>query len=205
MKRLFATLIVAALTLMPSFGWSQNFPLAKIMPSVVPMYSPLFESVGCTAFSMGDDYFATASHCLPEGVPVTVYGKEFQVVQNDSTIDIAVFRTKEAVNVPALRMGPKPKQGDWVLSLGYLSGRQSITFFPGMVLHTDDPQFGFGSFVTAGHSGTGMSGGPVVDGQGRVVSIHLCRLDPTDAQVAPTLRCSAGYDTTKKALAKYIH
>lgn len=197
-----ATLLVAALALMPTTMWAwQSFPIEKIRRSVVELVFPDMGGARCTASYLGQDYFVTAGHCADSPMTRTIFGKEVQVVEVDEDSDIGILRTTEAIHLPVLEIGPRPKPGDWVLTLGYLAGRQQMTFHPGMVQNPSDTQYQ--RMIIAGHSGPGMSGGAVVDSQGRIVSIHQCRLDPPEIG-QNNMTCAADYYSFVATIKRFV-
>jgi len=205
-KRLALSTLLAVLTLAPAslWAWSSNFPVEKVYRAVVFLHMPdldeQFETqVGCTGTSLGNDFVATANHCAVVH-PMEAYGKAMQVVEQDEANDIAILRSVGAINIPAFKLAPLPKPGADVMTLGFLGARHTMTFFPGTFQTGHDAETETG--IVAGHAGNGMSGSPVIDTEGRLVSIHLGRLDPT-MQGDYTLAAIADYSAAQKLFVKY--
>lgn len=144
------------------------------------------EFSSCTAFSINETlkYYMTAAHCL--GDAMSLDGFAVEALYIDETNDLLVVQGKVAR--PALRPGRKPQQGDAIGAFGYAWGI-APRFHVGYVAAvdydvsklTDDVSF-HGPWLAMGFSLIGgMSGGPVVDRQSRVVAINQWALDGEDA------------------------
>ena len=134
----------------------------------------------CTAWSPGIARLITASHCVNDEVGYaelkTAHGANTRVIKLDKQHDIALLETEETM--PPLELGPKPKLGDRVWQVGYgeTGAGPHVLFFyllPSYIqaLKGETPLYNFHDMNTmAGNSFAGMSGGPIVDDNGKVVS-----------------------------------
>ena len=123
----------------------------------------------CTAFSIDQirGYFVSAKHCnlgqMPDGIKVKKV--------SDDKVDLMLLEST-TVKAPALKIATTPpKVGDEVRLLGYPVGfYQPATFF-GHVSMTE-ADFGQGKRVMFHEGGgPGMSGGPVLNKAGEVISV----------------------------------
>jgi S1-C subfamily serine protease len=161
--------------------WSN---VVKILArSTVPLTCSGHNKAGCTAFSINSaGYYMTAYHCLgsfegtgPDGLAMpeepTLDGKALNVVFANEELDIAIVRAEKGR--PALRYRTEPLEvGDEVAGYGYGYGF-AVPIFRSAIVSTfvrDDKgiiwTFLDNSLVK------GMSGGPIVDRQGRIVGIN---------------------------------
>jgi len=156
--------------------------VAAIQDSVVslvaedPDGNPL---LACTAWYTAPGYrvqtstsLITAAHCLdqPEFTPVLETGS-YSIVWVDSVLDLALLQTTEPGR--SIPLAPTVSQGQAILIYGY-RGRESIVFH-GIVAKT---YYTFFSTWGVGHvldtnAVSGVSGGPVIDAQGRLVGVML--------------------------------
>lgn len=147
----------------------------------------------CTAFAIRKypARYITAAHCTTDQ-NIKINGWTTAVLERDEydpTLSIAVIEVRPTVAelldshrtpppspVP-LKLGRLPKKGDAVIALGYGGGAPQVMFFAGQVLSTDLPLPAEGPPRPAFFMNTvtmkGMSGGPVMDRDGRVVSVVL--------------------------------
>lgn len=132
--------------------------------SIVKVTSPGSICTGVTV-SASQGHILSAAHCVPENNQgVLVDGKEVKVLRKSRTL---VLLQGEAFQRPPItvRKGKLPP-GEEVWSLGYAYDmalatlRRTVSHYIGEDLLMDGPIAG------------GMSGGPVVDSQGRLVGIN---------------------------------
>ena len=139
----------------------------------------------CTAFSINDakDYFATAAHCVQGIDKIEAGGHTAFPIFIDLTADMAVLVIPDSGDVPALKLAHEVRQGMEVYNYGYGYGWPVPMMRAGMVAVVDctpfdeaqpdlnvgaDEHFMYLDMVTT----PGQSGGPVVDAEGRVVTIN---------------------------------
>lgn len=175
MKRVLAVLLVFCLWFSeaPTLAsdWSEQANALRRSTAQVTIFDN-FEVAGyCTAFSINNakDYFLTADHCF--GTYLTVGGNNAYVVWRDKASDLMVVTVPESGDVPSLRPAAQVRQGEEVAAYGYGYAFEQPMLRAGLVSivdleyeHEHFSVFGF-SFVG------GMSGGPVVGRDGRVVSV----------------------------------
>jgi hypothetical protein len=132
----------------------------------------------CTAFSINQrqGYWMTARHCSQISVPGFLYGEWTAVVYQDMVADIAVIQS--GFHAPALKIAPEvPLAGAAIFAIGYPYGIvQMVTYGRiGQVLvrvpmdetgRLSPPSMFFDLTAAPGNSGS-----PVMDSQGRVVSV----------------------------------
>ena len=123
----------------------------------------------CSAFSINqrEGYYITAAHCLEEGEPVIGDFEVGVVVFRDDAMDVAVIRF-ESIKLPALQARIEAlRTGDEIAGFGFAYGLDTPLFRTAVV--SGLASSGWVAFDKAWIGG--MSGGPIVDGRGRVVGI----------------------------------
>jgi len=128
----------------------------------------------CTAFSINQahHFYLTAAHC--NGVDMRLGGYPVQIMLIDELKDLLVLQVPQ-LDQPILKLATKPvKMGQEVAAYGFEYGwpepfiKHGLVGVPHLVNKTfgnrDLTMFNFSDIV-------GMSGGPVVDTKGNVVSI----------------------------------
>lgn len=128
----------------------------------------------CSGFVIDSkrDYILTANHCVDGQEEILVDGKTSVVIHQDFKEDLAVLQSE--TSKPALRPSARPiKRGSEVLSLGYAYGADTYQSRTSHVAYASVqvPEWCESSCVGVDndHIG-GMSGGPVVDSDGKLVS-----------------------------------
>lgn len=175
MKRLILALVAALALSVPAsaFNWVSN--ASEVARSVVKL-SAEAEGYGrytnCTGFSIDErrQLVLTAAHCLDQTTQVD--GFATWPVFIDAEDDLAVLQTV-GVSKPALKPGVNPKVGEELAAIGYGYGLNEPVFKVVKVAATGIELEGFPGkwlMVTPSYIG-GMSGGPVIDEGGKVVSI----------------------------------
>lgn len=149
-------------------------PVHRVLDSVIRIQVEINGQAGaCTAFSIREvpGQFITANHCAQGKVEAG--GVEFMVRHRDADEDLALIET--AWGLPALEVGREPRVGDELKAIGYPVASPNPMIFPSTYQ---------GAFitpllketartVTVGNTIPGMSGGPIVDKRGEVVSVVL--------------------------------
>ncbi len=167
-------------------GW-QNIT-DNVALSTLRIDMPSEDGVGaCTAFSINEryGYYLTANHCFGAGTIMAGTTLGAVVFRNEAD-DLMVIRLNIAK--PALRPGRKPRVGASIGAFGYAWGIDQPRMHIGHVAAVDyvveelaGPDFAglwlAFDFPLIG----GMSGGPVVDGSGRVVAINQWTAEGTGA------------------------
>jgi S1-C subfamily serine protease len=142
----------------------------------------------CTGFIIAPDTVLTANHCLQGGMPFGAYGK-FRLKTHDGKLYDAsrvlgfdVKRDFAFIEVPGLKdyghfeMSDSTAVGDKVYTLGNVAG-EGIAIRDGLMASKtpdkDDPTVEWLRYSAA--ASPGNSGGPLVDGHGRVVALVFAR------------------------------
>lgn len=129
----------------------------------------------CTAFAISQrkSLYLTAAHCF--GMNLALDGEIASVVFKDEATDLMVLQAT-GLDKPALTMAEEgPPQGTPIAALGYGFGlafpmlRTGVVAIPEVVIPAISPDSAF-MVANFGYI-QGMSGGPVVDATGHVVSI----------------------------------
>jgi hypothetical protein len=127
----------------------------------------------CTAFSIDEhrQLFMTAAHCLDN--PIKVDWQNAWTVYENGALDLAVLQSP-GVKRPALkpRTAPIPFGLD-VASFGHAYGYETPQLRAGIVAHPEAliPELKQTFLVFLPAPIGGMSGGPIVDSEGKVVAI----------------------------------
>jgi len=185
MKRTFLSAVLAVFFFVsPVFPASWSSVAEKALKSTVSLQIIGHDNDNfCSGIVIDDqrDYVLTAEHCviyaLRVGKRFTVNGKEGTVVMRDTPEDLAVVRVED-LNLPAIKPSKKDlRQGDFVMTLGYAYGatdpqvRISNLVYKGSGVQVGDGWCDSSCYgVAIDHIG-GMSGGPVVDSDGKLVGI----------------------------------
>lgn len=186
MGRVLVVLALALLLWMPqpqveAANWEKV--VRRVSQSVIALTCSGHDKNGCTAFSINEKerFYLTASHCKEileqqtDGEETaTAFGQKLDVVFQssfDGGLDLIVFRGSE--RRPALRLRDTPYgQGLQVGALGYGNG------WPGPMFRT-----GYVSLILQNAAAQrwqwfdnnlvpGMSGGPIFDGNGRIIGVN---------------------------------
>lgn len=137
-----------------------------------------------TAFWIGPTRVLTAAHvvsheaCLIDGAPVTV-------VSEDDTADIAELRSPAPQPFMAHRCEPY-RIGGTYRAIGFVLGQYRANI-PWLATGQTDRDSGQYDFI--GEAQPGMSGGPILDSQGRVVGIVNQRYPARSRALKDTSLC----------------
>ena len=173
MKRLVAALL--SLLLFAPIARAQD-KLDEVAKSVVMLTHK--NEPFCSGFVINaeSDYVLGALHCMTEAQnrgwkDVKGDGKDFRIIQTYPAQDLIMVQAES--DRPALLPRTKPTPiGLEVTGIGYSSGLRRLTFAPTVVLGLGPLHSSLVIVRTRGPAFSGgMSGGPVVDSDGKVVTI----------------------------------
>ncbi len=160
-------LIVGVSQFKASERWQHRL-LANVQASVLHLTDEA--GIGrCTGFVVARDAFLTAAHCVEavhaaDGEPATL-------VMVDPLFDIAVYRAKTS-RKPLTIAADTPRRGDWVTSTGYAWGQFLVWHHAEVeVLYARIQNDFVDCVMTDREDVGGMSGGPIMDANGDVVSM----------------------------------
>jgi len=131
----------------------------------------LGEDSHCSAFQVKPGVYFTAAHCL-HAASITLAGRPVTVLLADDVSDLGVFRAE--FKLPkVIELGKAPKPLDAVNMIGYSIIPNAPFFFGGFVLaDVISPVEGIAPVLLINHPvAPGMSGGPIVDRTGKLVSV----------------------------------
>lgn len=183
------------------FAMSFVWPIAKIDRSVVPWYGHTdMGDMHCTAFSINPNgRYLTAAHCIPLDEKGFINDDTPAVVTEKlDEVDLAVVTA--SVGAPSLKLGPKPAKGQKLLMYGHINYVGFPLFYEGLYMGDQNIMKGEqAKFMTSAMVPDGMSGGPIVDEKGRVVSMTTCGA----MQDVIILTCGVSWPDLKKIIDKY--
>jgi hypothetical protein len=156
------------------------WPIEKIEASMAKFHSGTEGQ--CSAFSIAPGKWVTASHCL-NGGPYTLDKVHTATVTEAQEGGYGLAVLTSDLKRPALKIGDKPKRGEDVLQTGYGAGGPLI-FYEGVVVIPAITFDGAPLQFTSALGMPGMSGGPIVNRKGRIVSVVIGAVKPTEV---PTL------------------
>jgi len=181
MRRILVSLLLALTLILPvAAAPSWEAVTRRVTPSIgrvaltiLPTEDTPMLKGDCTAFAIDDvrHFYLTAQHC--QGDTMEVDGKPAGVVFVDDKLDLLVLRVPEGRH-RALKSGQPVVRGTDVAAFGYAFGWTDLFVKVGVVAVPDlrIALFGHRSLTVVSFAFIeGMSGGPVVDAEGRVVSI----------------------------------
>src|SRR3990167_8978318 len=180
MKKVIATLfalILLAATPAMSFNWSGV--VARLAKSTVQLQTPLQEGF-CSGWVSDNrptrDFVFTAEHCVNsdwvKDGEIFIDNLPASVIWSDTNMDVAVLQVG-GIDRPELRPGKHPRVGQEMGSYGFAYGFKSPLFRAGHVSAVDYhiPDLPGDWVITDQTFIGGMSGGPVVNGDGKVIAM----------------------------------
>jgi V8-like Glu-specific endopeptidase len=162
-----------------SFAVLASWPIEKIELSMAKLITGNGQ---CSAFSIAPGKWVTAAHCL-DGGPYTLNKTHIATLTEASFGMYGLAVLTSDLKRPAFKMGDKPKRGEDILQTGY-GGGGPLIFYEGVVVIPAITFDGAPLQFTSAPGMPGMSGGPVVNRKGRIVSVVIGAVKPTEV---PTL------------------
>ncbi len=158
--------------------------LERARESVVSLNYPAAPNATCTGFIFGRQrqYVVTARHCVVEdgkAYETRVGDRVLSIVKDYQPEELFLLRLAPglAFQTAALQLGDRPKVGQEVAALGFfgsIPGIATATFLTVSVASQSFHSAGPPNILFSGHVMRGMSGGPILDRAGRVVSLVVC-------------------------------
>lgn len=179
MSRFLVALVLAVglsvqLPVVEASDWSRV--VKALAASTAPIACSEHKQNTCTAFSINEHQglYMTAFHCVgeyEEGDVASFAGKPLDLLFTNEKLDIAIFRSE--VKRPAIRPRTSPVEvGMEVGSYGYGYGFPAPVFRTAVVSTFMRPSTGVEWIMLDNPLVQGMSGGPIVDRQGRLVGLN---------------------------------
>jgi S1-C subfamily serine protease len=178
------------------------WPTQNVLAAITRIDVQFGDKTGtCTAFSVDQarGRFITAGHCATGAV--TLGGITFAEIDRDADADLVLLQTNRG-SLPALKLGSAPRTGDATIAVGYplKSPRPMVlpSMYQGQFDAWDD---GHDFAIFSGNSMPGMSGGPIVNLRGDVVSVVLGGGNPS--QAFQNVGFGAPYQSLRRLLLKW--
>jgi hypothetical protein len=129
----------------------------------------------CSAVPITEQLLITADHCVFDDY--VVYADE-QVAQVASVSPpLAILRVAEPYYIP-VELGEWPKVGDRALHVGYGGNSELPFLFEGIYMGDMDHLVPFKMAFFSTRTVPGMSGGPILDKKGKLISVVLGSFGP---------------------------
>lgn len=130
----------------------------------------------CTGIQVGIQWVLTADHCLPpsaERADVTVNGDIVRVIKRNSNLDLALLEAASGDRPIIVIRTKAPQIGEPVTAVGYADApRMRDEGINPLVLRRSIARVGSNGYIyTDGTFIGGMSGGPVVDADGKLIGV----------------------------------
>lgn len=184
MRRL-PLLLLALVFLVPQSVTARRHEFDRGMPSI--SYLVQDDLIGCTVWSINQKQglWVTASHCVSnwgevgeEGEPLPmVIGSGYTIKQHPAEVvmvngDADLALLKSEAHEPGLKLGKYPHVGDEAVVYGYPAGRPDpvVLFLRVASVFYQYEQWPW-TMLFSGHGWPGHSGSPILDTDGRVISV----------------------------------
>lgn len=178
MKHAIIALLMSATLLAPSAPSSASDPFSRALTATVLLETPVEGGTSkCSGVVVGGRHIATAAHCVPADAA--------QVVLHDEENDVAVIETETGVEpIQIAASEPKLRQQAW--AIGYPDGSKEWPLVLSTTVAAVESGYRPGAVRNIFHDGTryGMSGGPIVDSDGKMVGLVSEMQDRGGAVVA---------------------
>lgn len=173
-RRILLVLLALVLFTVPASSYEWQSTAKKVSLSLVSL-SDFDGDIYCTGYVIDNqrDFVMTAQHCVDGDYGIIVDHKSAWVVWADKELDIAVLQVP-GISKPELHPGKHPKIGQAIAALGHGYGLEQPMFRVGLVAHPDVHILELsGTWVILDFPLIpGMSGGPMVDQDGKVLAIN---------------------------------
>lgn len=182
MRRIIAAISLGLFLTFPSNSFARDWSktVAKVTASTIQLSVTEVDDFGqagtgmCSAFSINEKegLYLTAAHCTVDGISAPaagIYASEIVFVDTDR--DLAVIRLY-SLHRPAL--SPRDTEiepGREFLMLGYAYGLPAPMVKTGVVANNNLNEYGIAKTFFDEDAVGGMSGGPTVDADGKVVAV----------------------------------
>lgn len=171
MKRVILVLLITLLAL------AQKTDALTEFNAIIPLKN-IFGQTVCTAFVINQEnaYLMTADHCMDSPFPLTANGQPIEELEHNQDLDVAILSAPGVKGIDPLQ--PNLEKVSWegittVYAVGYADGRdyptliKSTVVFPEFSIPVDSNPWIMLSPEPIG----GMSGGPIMDANGKVIAI----------------------------------
>lgn len=169
-------------------GWSVvrisiDYPPAAegtlmVTPMGIGLAPPTPQHGTCSGFMVGQNRVLTAAHCTNMATGLWADGIPAEVLQFDDLYDLALLRVVSHRNNHILKFRDTPLRfGEHVTAIGYAWGFNQLMFWDQTVKMLNAPsledhvEHEVPGVIMQGEDIKGMSGGPIVDDDGYVVSV----------------------------------
>ena len=179
MKRVVALSLLAALLLLAIPSSPASARQDPIPRSVVSLHyvDEKDRGIFCTGFVIDTKrrYVMTADHCIQAVLQPQIMQKRAWEVAHIPALDVSIVQADAAWEIPALKMRKEPLVAGLKLrAYGYADGNEPVRRIDGQVVfHSfvflSNPNYPL--FLYRPKAIEGMSGGPIVDEAGKVISV----------------------------------
>lgn len=149
-----------------------DWPMEKVKQSLIKLSVP---DGKCSGVAVAKHIILTASHCIGEQMFVntpTIDAIATLVEADKERWGLALIKVN--IDLKPISVGNMPKVGEEIALIGYGMGAPEPWIFPSVHMNTQVDPEGDGPFLMASsNSLSGMSGGPVVNRKGQLVSVVI--------------------------------